>query len=45
MGTAVKAAQMLGGVTTRIVWYVKAELDVPMKIDVKDTQKIILSTE
>ena len=45
MGTAIKAAQMLGGVSTRLVWYVKAELDVPMKMDIKDTQKIVLNTE
>jgi len=45
MGTTVKALQVLGGVSTRIDWYVKAELDVPMKIDVKKSQKIVLSAE
>jgi hypothetical protein len=45
LGGVLKAAQMLGGVSTRIDWYVKAELDVPMKLDIKKSQKIVLSTE
>ncbi len=44
LGTAVKTLQMLGGQSSRIDWIVKAQLDVPMKLDVKKSQKIILST-
>ena len=45
LGSAVKAFQMMGGVSTRIDWYVNAELDVPMKLDVKKSQKVVLSSE
>jgi len=43
VGTAVTAFKAISGVHTRIDWYVKAELDVPMKLDIKKTQKIVLS--
>lgn len=45
LGGAVKAIQMIGGMSTRIEWYVKAQLDVPMKLDIKKSQKIVLSSE
>jgi hypothetical protein len=34
LGKVVKAAQFLQGTTTRIRWYLRANLDVPMAIDV-----------
>ena len=43
LGSAVKVAQVLGGVSSRIDWYVKAQLDIPMGLDVKKSQKIVLS--
>jgi len=45
LGSAVKAVQMLGGQSSRIDWLVKAHLDVPKKLDIKKSQKIVLSTE
>ena len=41
--TAATALKVLGGVSTRTDWFVKTELDVPMKLDIKKSQKIILS--
>ena len=43
MGGAIKAAQMLSGISTRTDWYVHAQLDVPKKFDIKKSQKIVLS--
>jgi hypothetical protein len=45
LGSAVRALQMLGGTSSRIDWIVKAQLDVPMGLDVKKSQKIVLSTQ
>jgi len=41
--TAATALKVLGGISRHVDWYVKAELDVPMKLDIKNSQKIILS--
>jgi len=41
--TAATALKVLGGVSSRVDWFVKTELDVPMKLDIKKSQKIILS--
>jgi len=41
--TAAAAFKVLGGVSSHVDWYVKAELDVPMKLDIKKSQKVILS--
>ena len=41
--TAATALKVLGGVSRHVDWYVKTELDVPMKLDIKKSQKIILS--
>jgi len=43
VGTAVTALKAISGVYSRIDWYVEAKLDVPMKLDVRKTQKIVLS--
>ena len=43
VGTAVSALKAVSGVTSRIDWYVYANLDVPMKMDVNKKQKIVLS--
>lgn len=43
VGTAVTALKAISGVHSRVDWYVKAQLDVPMGLDVKKTQKIVLS--
>ena len=43
IGTAMTALKTLSGVYSRTDWYVKAELDVPMNLDVKKSQKIVLS--
>jgi hypothetical protein len=43
VGTAVTALKTVSGIYSRIDWYVKAQLDVPMGLDVKKTQKITLS--
>ncbi|KAA0005653.1 MAG: hypothetical protein FE039_01400 [Thermoplasmata archaeon] len=43
LGQAATAIKMLAGVSSRIDWIVKAHLDVPKKLDIKKTQKIILS--
>lgn len=43
LGQASTAIRMIAGVSSRIDWYVKAQLDVPKKLDVKKKQKIILS--
>ena len=43
LGQAATAIKMLAGVSTRIEWFVKAHLDVPKKLDIKKSQKIVLS--
>ncbi len=43
LGQASKAIRMIAGISSRIDWIVHAQLDVPKKIDVKKSQKIILS--
>jgi hypothetical protein len=43
LGQAATAVRVLAGVSSRIDWMVKAQLDIPKKLDVKKTQKIILS--
>ena len=43
LGQAATAVKMLSGVSSRIDWIVKAQLDVPKKLDIKKSQKIILS--
>jgi hypothetical protein len=43
IGTAITAFRTLSGVYSRVDWYVKSELDVPMGLDVKKSQKIVLS--
>jgi len=42
-GQAATAIRMIAGTSSRIDWFVKAELDVPMKLDIKKSQKVILS--
>lgn len=43
IGTAVSALKTISGVYSRTDWYVKTELDVPMSLDIKKSQKIVLS--
>jgi len=43
LGQAATAIKMLAGVSSRIEWFVKAHLDVPKKLDIKKSQKIVLS--
>lgn len=43
LGQAATAVRMLSGMSSRIEWYVKAQLDVPKKLDIKKKQTIILS--
>jgi hypothetical protein len=43
IGTAITALKTISGVYSRVDWYVKSELDVPMSLDVKKSQKIVLS--
>ena len=43
LGQASTALRMIAGVSSRIDWIVHAQLDVPKKFDVKQSQKIILS--
>ena len=43
VGTAITALKAISGVYSRVEWYVEAQLDVPMSIDIRKTQKIILS--
>jgi len=40
---AAAALRIVAGTSTRIDWIVKAQLDVPKKLDIKQSQKIILS--
>ncbi len=43
VGTALTALKAVSGIHGRIDWYVKAQLDVPKKLDIKKKQKIVLS--
>lgn len=43
LGAAVSTLKAISGVHSRIDWYVKAQLDVPMGLDVTKKQKIVLS--
>ncbi len=43
LGQAATAVKMLTGVSSRIDWIVKAQLDVPKAFDVKKSQKIVLN--
>jgi hypothetical protein len=43
LGQAATAVRILAGTSSRIDWFVKAQLDVPKKFDIKQSQKIILS--
>ena len=43
MGQAATAFKMIAGVSSQIDWVVKAQLDVPKKLDIKKSQKIVLS--
>ena len=44
-GQASSALKMIAGVSSRIDWIVRAQLDIPKKFDVKQSQKIILSED
>jgi len=41
--TAVNVLRALGGVSSRVEWIVVARLDLPLKVDVSASQKVILS--
>lgn len=43
VGTTITALKAVSGVVSRIDWYVHANLDVPMKLDVSKRQSIVLS--
>ena len=43
IGKAAGALKLLSGLSSKIDWLVIAELDVPMKLDIKKTQKIVIS--
>ena len=43
VGTAISALKAISGVISRVDWYVLAELDVPVHLDVKAKQNIVLS--
>ncbi|HUS99073.1 MAG TPA: hypothetical protein VMY59_01995 [Candidatus Thermoplasmatota archaeon] len=43
IGTAVNALKAISGVYSRVDWYVHTQLDIPMSLDVKKSQKIVLS--
>jgi hypothetical protein len=45
MGQASTALNMIAGLSSRIDWIVCAQLDIPKKFDVKQSQKIILSED
>jgi hypothetical protein len=45
LGQASTALRMIAGVSSRIDWIVSAQLDIPKKFDVKQSQKIILSKD
>lgn len=43
MATAVNMLKAISGVSSRVEWMVVARLDLPMKVDISASQKIILS--
>jgi len=43
LGITITALKAISGATSRIDWYITANLDVPMKIEVSKTQSIVLS--
>ena len=43
VAAAVNVLRTLGGVSSRVEWIVVARLDLPMKLDVSASQKIVLS--
>jgi hypothetical protein len=43
MATAVNVLKAISGVSSRIEWMVVARLDLPLKLDVSASQKIVLS--
>ena len=43
VGSAVTALKAISGIHSRIEWFVKAQLDVPAKLDVKKKQSIVIS--
>jgi hypothetical protein len=43
LGTAVNVFKALGGVSSHVEWLVVAQLDVPMKLDISKSQKVVLS--
>lgn len=43
VATAVNVLKTLSGVSSRVEWMVVARLDVPLKLDVSKSQKIVLS--
>lgn len=43
VATAVNVLKTLSGVSSRIEWMVVARLDLPMKLDISTSQKIVLS--
>jgi len=43
LGAAVNVFKALGGVSAHTEWQVEAQLDVPMKLDIRKNQKIVLS--
>lgn len=43
MATAVNVLKVISGVSSRIEWIVVARLDLPLKLDISASQKIVLS--
>ena len=43
IGKAAGAFKMLSGLSSRVDWYIKAELDVPMRLDINKSQKIVIT--
>jgi hypothetical protein len=43
IGKAAGALKLLSGLSSKIDWIVLAELDVPMKLDINKSQKIVIS--
>jgi hypothetical protein len=43
MGTAVNVIKALSGASSHLQWSIEAQLDMPMKLDVKKSQTIVLS--
>lgn len=43
LGKATNALKMLSGLSSRVEWHIKAQLDVPKKFDINKTQEIVIS--